>query len=119
MTSRIWPAMVLASSIVVGCVSASPASAPPPWTKGVNETTCSDWVNEMTESQRFPWARDWLVLLEHNANPDRMPVSDDEIGLFAGHITSACSSESVVTDRDLALAGEIAEVVFNQGIYRP
>jgi len=61
------------------------------WTRSANYTTCDQWVNQMTQSERETMASDLLPILRHTV--DSAASSGSElIPAFVDAITSNCQS---------------------------
>lgn len=90
---------LLAAVLLVAACSASPNAVAPVdeatgWTRSPNFTTCAQWDQQMTQSQRVQMARDLLPILRQTV--DTQSSSGEEMASdFATAISSTCASPEV------------------------
>ena len=61
------------------------------WTKSYGLTICSDWNNEMTDSEQWLTASVMLTGARKSRDGGNSPPADSLITRFQGDITGACS----------------------------
>lgn len=64
------------------------------WTKAYGDTTCAEYVVEMTDHQRMIMAGDMLIRLWRNEDADARIPTDDEMTSFAAAIGIGCAEET-------------------------
>lgn len=65
------------------------------WATSYSETTCSDWVNKMTEHQKFVAAADILTSARDKIDGGTGVAPDDLIRRFESDITTGCVEPTV------------------------
>lgn len=78
------------------------------WSKSYADTTCSDWLGNMTKAQEFAAAADMLAGARNKGDGGTGLPSDALINEFSGGITTACVVPTA-TLTDIAVALYLTE----------
>lgn len=84
------------------------------WTKEYKATTCGEWLEDMTESQRWAASADILTAARNKISGGRGLPTDALVTLFERNISRGCEGSSEVT------IVEAAYVIYNyDGTFKP
>jgi hypothetical protein len=98
-------AALLVLFVIAGCANYAG------WTASANDTTCDQWVGEMTESQRLAMAR--LVLATLRIDDVRASAVEERARAFMEAITQACGTDAI-KQRDLHNITRVGLYVFDE-----
>jgi len=101
----------LVTAGAAGCGDGEPESTKyvQTWTKDYGDTTCAEFVDEMTTQQRFVMAGDMLVRVWRAEDPDARIPTDEEMTSFAVAVGLVCADEELA---DVLKATEIAAALY-------
>ena len=74
------------------------------WPTPYAQTTCSQWMGDMTEAQKFTAAADMLVGAQSTDNKNADLPDDDLINAFAGDLTQGCEPIATMAITDAAIS---------------
>lgn len=74
------------------------------WEKPYEETTCVDWMTEMTEEQQFAMSADLLTALRLDEDPDAEFASDELFAEMLGGIQGLCDADLGYPDGEKRIA---------------
>ena len=97
--------VVIFGVLMVGCQTDSDLGRfDQTWEEPVEEATCADWLDEMSGSQRFAAAAEWL--LTARADAPGFPT-DGQFTYYASQVTEACEAAG-----EEARASDVATEVY-------
>lgn len=105
--SRVTGAVALALTVataLAGCVTDADLDRfDQTWETALNETTCSQWVDDMTANERYAASAE--LLLESRGDSPGFPT-DTQFTYFMSRINAACEDDAE------RMVAEVAEEVF-------
>ena len=101
-------AVVMAPVLLVGCGSISSSSSSTDkfkqtWPTAYAQTTCAQWLSEMTSAQQFAAAADMLVGAQSTDDKSATLPSDSLIESFAGDVSEGCQPMASMKITDAAI----------------
>jgi hypothetical protein len=97
---------ILVLVTLTGCGSSAGGDAKftQTWPTPYEQTTCAQWLGDMTEAQKFTAAADMQVGAQSTDAKNADLPEDDLINSFAGDITQGCEPIATMTITDAAIS---------------